>query len=176
VVHEQAVAFRSKLWQLHVDSRRAKQTTKVEDDGPDTVLGHLKSYDRSTSRESDVDASLPFKERIRPGMAVSWTPTKEYNLGGFWKGLNIAVVLCPAAGVGPTTRDTMGRSVDAALQGNKTVEGRDRRYLCALVTPGVMQGAYEVNLWRHVVLDVDCMDKELVLEYDSATRFYHLGV
>ena len=178
MIHEQAVAFRSKLWQLHVDSRRPKVQEVQEDDGPDTILGHLKKYDRSSSRDLDESsASIPFKDRIRPGMAVSWTPTKtEYNLGGFWKGLNIALILCPAAAAGPTTQDTMGRKVDTEFEGNKTQDGDDRRYLCAVVSPAVLNGAYEVSVWRYVVVDVDYMDAEVILEYDSATRFYHMVV
>ncbi|EFY99447.2 kinesin motor domain protein [Metarhizium robertsii] len=178
VIHEQAFAFRQKLWQLHVDSRRSKQKTQVdEDDGPDTVLSHLNKFDRSSSRELDaLTQSIPFKDRIRPGMAVSWTPTKEYDMGCSWEELNIALILCPAAAVGPTTQDTMGHRVDAGSVSNKMADGKYKRYLCAMVSPAVLPGAFEVSMWRYVVVDVDDMDKEVILEYDSATRFYHLAV
>ncbi|KAG8413896.1 hypothetical protein J3459_015056 [Metarhizium acridum] len=106
VIHEQAFAFRQKLWQLHVDSRRPKEKAQVEeDDGPDTVLGHLKKFDRSSSRDLDASTqSIPFKDRIRPGMAVSWKPTEEHDMGCFWEGPNIALILCPAAAVGQQLR------------------------------------------------------------------------
>lgn len=180
VIHEQAFAFRSKLWQLHVDSRRPKekaQGKEDEDDGPDSVLGHFKRFDRSSSRDLDGSAeSTPFKDRIRPGMAVSWTQKKNSYVGGFWTDLNIALILCPAAAVGPTTQDTQGRRVDAQFEGNKTADGKAKRYLCAMVLPAVFPGAFEVSVWRYVVVDVDDMEKEVILEYDSATRFYHLAV
>lgn len=109
-------------------------------------------------------------------MAVSWTPTKEYDMGCSWEELNIALILCPAAAVGPTTQDTMGRRVDAGSASNKMADGKYKRYLCAMVSPAVLPGAFEVSMWRYVVVDVDDMDKEVILEYDSATRFYHLAV
>ncbi|KAF5133969.1 Diatom spindle kinesin-1 [Metarhizium anisopliae] len=159
VIHEQAFAFRQKLWQLHVDTRRSKQKTQVEeDDGPDTVLSHLNKFDRSSSRELDaLTQYIPFKDRIRPGMAISWTPTKEYDMGCSWEEFNIVLILCPAAAVGLTTQDTMGRRVDAGSASNKMADGKYKRYLCAMVSPAVLPGAFEVSMWRYVVVDVDDM-------------------
>lgn len=174
---EQAIAFRSKYWQLHIDSRKSKATDDVvEDDGPDTVLGHLKKFDRSSSKEIDASASaLPFKDRIRPGMAISWSPPKNMPIG-FADGLKIALVLCPAAAAGSTSQDALGELVDPQATEHKDTDGKYKKYLCAMVTPAVLLGAYEVSMWRNLVIDVDDMDAEVTLEYDSATRFYHLAV
>ncbi|KAK2596647.1 hypothetical protein QQS21_006268 [Conoideocrella luteorostrata] len=176
VIHEQVTAFRSKLWQLHVDSRQQKTKDTAEDDGSDSVLAHLKNFDRSSSRDPDESAkSTPFKDRIRPGMTVSWTPPADYRMG-YYDGLQIAVVLCPAAAAGATSQDTMGRRVDVGSEDNRTASGQHKRFLCAMVSPAVLKGAYTVNLWRNVVIDVENMDGEVILEYDAATRFYHLAV
>lgn len=51
-----------------------------------------------------------------------------------------------------------------------------KRYLCAVMAPAMMDGAFELNIWRQVVVDVKDMERELLMEYDSATRFYHLTV
>lgn len=178
VTTEQAKAFRSKLWQMHVDSQRASQLadapSAAESAEPDTILGHLTLAERSSSRELDPKLSiLPFKERIRPGMVFSWTPPPNFPLG-LPSGMNLAMVLCPAGAAGHAARNVFGSQVGSASveQGEKKAQG----YLCALILPGLMSETYEINLWRQVVVDTEAMNAEVFLEYDPATRYYYMAV
>ncbi|KAH6647898.1 P-loop containing nucleoside triphosphate hydrolase protein [Truncatella angustata] len=150
---EEVRAVYSKLWQMHVDSQ------KVDGSSSKLLTGITSSRnpDRSTT-------ALPFKDRIRAGMVVRWR--QAYAQGfepkeslGVHKD-SLAVVLCPAATPKSTTTE------------NNSIA----RYSCAVVTPGAMTGSYEVNLWRQVVVDVEMMDKEVIMEYDPATRYYYVSV
>ncbi|KAL4780069.1 P-loop containing nucleoside triphosphate hydrolase protein [Aspergillus varians] len=145
VTEEQARAFHSKLWGLHVKSQRGAPTTT--DSAP---KNNLLAEEFSSSRETNPKkASLHFKDRIRPGMAIRWSPPDDFPMRS--PNQNLALVLSPAGDVG-------------------------KEYLCALVLPERLAQAYEVNLWRQVVVDVGAMDAEVLLEYDSATRYYYLTV
>lgn len=109
MIIEQAKAFRSKLWQMHVDSQRASQLedtpSAAESAEPATILGHLALAERSSSRELDPKLSiLPFKERIRPGMVFNWTPPPDFPLG-LPVGMNLAMVLCPADEAGHAAKN-----------------------------------------------------------------------
>ena len=165
---EQAKAFRSKLWQLHVDSQKAKSA-------PSSSAADLEGeiqLDRSSSKDPDPRSiAIPFKERIRPGMAVSWNPPAGSPMA--LPGMNMVVVLSAASAVGEDVRDALGTKV-------KTGEGatgeKEMRYLCAMVTPAVMSEAYGIHLWRQVVVDVEAMEAEVFLEYDIATRYYYLTI
>lgn len=180
---EQAKAFRSKLWQLHIDSQRASQQGQdipaTESFEPDTILGHLTMAERSSSREPDPKmANLPFKERIRPEMVVSWTPPADFALG-LPSGLDLVMVLCPSHAAGHAAKNVFGSRVDSAgVDQGKTMssEGGSKQYLCALIMPGLMSETYEVNLWRQVVVDTRAMNAGVCLEYDSAMRYYYIAV
>ncbi|RYP20475.1 hypothetical protein DL765_002774 [Monosporascus sp. GIB2] len=185
---EQAKAFRSKLWQMHIDSQRAGGTLNItetnpsESTEPDTMLGRLGPTSRLSSRDLDPTATaVPFKERIRPGMVVSWNQPPGHNLPlGMPDDLKLAVVLCSAEAVQGTVKDVLGNVVNPT-EGEHTdtnVNGTDSgaRYLCALVMPGLMAEAYELNLWRQIVIDVGMMEKEVILEYDAGTRYYYISV
>lgn len=50
------------------------------------------------------------------------------------------------------------------------------QYLCASVVPGQIAEAYELDLWRQLAINVDWMDKEIILEYDAGTRYYYISV
>ena len=165
---EQAAAFRSKLWQLHIDARQANATDPKTSEGVDTIIGYLNSMGRDSS--ADAEASGPFKERIRTGMVVVWRPPRGH-VASQHDGIKIVVVLCPAgeAGVDSVT-EFNGDKVNVA---GAAAAGS---YVCALVQPAVLHGAYELKMWRQVVVAKEWMDKEVVLEYDPATRFYHLAV
>lgn len=178
VTVEQAKAFRSKLWQLHVDSQRAAQQgdapSAAESDQPDTILGHLTMAERSSSRELDPNmATLPFKRRIRPGMVVSWTPPPDFPLG-LPGGMNLAMVLCPTNAAGNAAQNLFGHQIESSnLDQDET---KPEGYLCTLIMPGIMSETYEVNLWRQVVIEVGTMNAEVCLEYDPATRYYYIAV
>jgi len=191
VTTEQAKSFRSKLWQLHIDSQRPPARTSAgaagESTEEDTVLGHLNAM-RASSRElNPAIASLPFKERLRPGMVVSFRGPKfmwPVPPGDF----KMAVILCPADVLHPGVQDARGRMVNADAATREAEEkdprtGKDytttdndtgKRWLCALVFPGIIPEAYSVSLWRQMVLDEAWMDAEVFLEYDDATRYYFI--
>ena len=178
VTEEQVKAFHAKLWQLHVDSQRG--LTKPKNGTVSSRRQELLSMEYSSSREKKSDGNLhPFKDRIRPGMVVRWRPPADFPLRS--EKHNLAVIMCPQNAVGGQVRDILGNLV---RQSPLLVHNGDSpsdhslhsRYLCAMVLPGSLADTYEVSLWRQVVIDVDQMEDEVYLEYDHATRYYHISV
>ncbi|TVY92818.1 Diatom spindle kinesin [Lachnellula willkommii] len=182
----QAEVFRLKLWQMHNDSQqnsepskktiRSKPTTSTE---PNTTL-ELKS--RMSSRDLDpAPSKLPFKERLRPGMVVSYVMPLERGAAlGLPNDPKLAVLLCPEEAIQGSSKDALGEVVNPGEDGNVNTgkSGADNgdRYLCALLMPGQTPDAYELNLWRQIVIDVNSMDAEVHLEYDATTRYYYFSV
>lgn len=161
---EQARAFRSKLWQLHVASQTAMRS---RDAAKASHVDGIAMDKPSSSRERDHETSLrPFKERIRPGMVVSWTPRPGLPLAGE---TNKALILCPTEAVGGTVKDFLGDVVNV-----KAEPGKAKQYLCSMIVPGPMNETFVVNLWQQVVVDTDMMDSEVCMEYDAATRYYYI--
>lgn len=122
---------------------------------------------RSSSRDPNPAAKdVPFKERIRPGMVVSWTRPETEGEDMRDEGMAMGVILSllpdPASGDDVNSKENENDS--------------SRKYLCTLVTPAFMADAYDVNLWRQVVVDVEMMEKEVILEYDTWTRYYYICV
>ncbi|KAM5342357.1 hypothetical protein ACJ41O_013323 [Fusarium nematophilum] len=155
VTLEQATAFQSKFWRLHVDSQRPGTLRKQEIDKKEDAAAAAAAKTGSdgpaqkglSSRDPRPEMDqVHFKERLRPGMVVSWNPPDDspglYRLPG----RNLAVIL--------------------AAEGEKS-------YRCAVVVPAVMPGAFEVYLWQQVVAGVDVMEGEVLLEYDAGTRYYY---
>ena len=101
-------------------------------------------------------ADVPFKERIRPGMVISWTPPTNAPSYMQSASRNLAVVLSKEEAP-PESDETAGQTA----------------YRCALVAPGILPGAFDVGLWRQWVIPVDRMVAEVLLEYDAATRYYY---
>ncbi|KAJ6440615.1 kinesin motor domain-containing protein [Purpureocillium lavendulum] len=187
VTPEQATAFRSKLWQTHIDAQHSRSkgpsrggaaagSTQFPE-STNELLRFVSVADRSTSLEPQAEIrSLDFKKRIRPGMVVAWSHPDSYYIGSV-DGLSVAMILCPAAFAGNHgTVDARGDLIKADDAGNADANGQPARFLCAIITPAILPGAYDVNMWRQVSIDVDWMDKEILLEYDSATRFYYIAV
>ncbi|KAK2055706.1 P-loop containing nucleoside triphosphate hydrolase protein [Colletotrichum caudatum] len=176
VTPDQARAFQAKLWRLHVDSQkpstklpevRTKDDSLLEEDGRKTAMNQ-----EMLSSSADTDpkaAQIPFKERIRPGMVVRWSPPQKLPFGT--RGNNMVVVLSPLGAVRSNVRDVSGEFINDAT---KYDEGN--RYLCAMVLPGLMADSYELSMWRQVVVDVNQMEAEVLLEYDAATRYYYMTV
>jgi kinesin family protein 2/24 len=162
VTPEYARAFRSKLEQKHVDSQRPARDTKK-------AVSFLDRTDLLSSKDPDPkSASLPFTERIRPGMAVQWYPPQSFS-PVLPKVKNLAVVLCPVSGLKEIPSSAQHRP--EAVQSST-----ERQFLCAVVLPGGIPNSHTVSLWRQVVVDVEWMTAEVMLEYDAATRYYHLAV
>lgn len=175
VTPEQAVAFRSKLWQMHVDSRRGKSSKDLEKAGSSTTkfLDKIKDFDRSSSRDPIPErADIPFKERIRPGMTVIWDPPPKLSYGSPGT-MSMAVILCP---VWPGEPDLGYVLNHQHVQSSPVVEHDSQQYLCAIVSPGIMANSYQVDLWRHVVISKEQIKDEIILEYNSATRYYYISL
>ncbi|KAM7218872.1 hypothetical protein V8F06_005752 [Rhypophila decipiens] len=212
---EQAQAFQSKFWRLHFDSSH-RDSSKSGGDAPsntetpggsgttpalaaamesmteDEILAHrMERLESSEDIETDPAPanSVPFKERIRPGMVVRCN--FHYGDGSkYWRGAplihaadggsyNLFVVLCPAAAVGDRVRDVAGEKVKGSsedeLKGKDTDSGGEK-YLCSIVSPGLLPGSYVISLWRQVVVGTEDMDAEVLMEHDVATRYYYLTV
>lgn len=168
---EQTKAFRSKIWQLHVSARRRLLASGSSDTERNAV------YEQSSSREPDHSIALrPFKDRIRPGMVVKWTPRSDQ---GFPKtlagGTTKALVLCPTDAVESTVKDFLGNEVNTTRSdGGDT--GKSKRYLCSMITPGPMSETYVLRPWQQVVVDTEMMVAEVCMEYDEATRYYYMVI
>ncbi|KAF9874456.1 kinesin motor domain containing protein [Colletotrichum karsti] len=173
VTPDQARAFQSKFWRMHIDSQKssAKLADSKIDEAPKAKAQDTASRNQRLASSVDLDpdsAEVPFKERIRPGMVVRWSPPPGFS--GILEGLNMVVILCPQLVAGPNARDLDGNLV---LRENG-FESQGQKYLCAMVLPGFMADSYEISMWRQVVVGVDQMEAEVLLEYDSATRYYHV--
>lgn len=174
VTQEQAHAFQAKFWKMHVDSSKAAAAA-LPRPAPDaaakatagTARSRLELLDCSADPEPGADA-IPFKQRIRPGMVISWDPAGEYAMFSVGTGKSLASVLAPAGAVGDRVRDVLGGAVKS--------ESGDEKYLCALMTPAVLPGAYDLNLWRQVVVSAEQMESEVLMEWDTATRYYYRTV
>ncbi|KAK0654159.1 P-loop containing nucleoside triphosphate hydrolase protein, partial [Cercophora samala] len=182
VSSEQATAFRSKFWQLHVDNSRSSRD-HLDKEKSGTKQTRMERLDSSADIEGPPDAKdVPFKQRIRPGMVVSYRLLGEsqgQQLGGSQRGGMMGVVLSRAGAVGGRVRDVNGVVVNPQEDhGDGDGDGGKRgvRYLCSMVVPAILPGAYDVCLWRQVVVGVGEMEAEVVLEWDGATRYYYLTV
>jgi kinesin family protein 2/24 len=170
---------------MHIDLQHnnelSKMTTTSKQPSPasnSTLL--LKS--RVSSREANSARSdLPFKDRLRPGIVVSYSvsPEREAALG-LPDGIKLAVLLCPAEAADGDSKDVSGHAVNSKeaerLKNGENGVTNNRRYLCALMVSGQADDTYELSLWRQIVIDVGSMDKEIHMEYDSATRYYYVAV
>lgn len=171
---EHAKAFHAKLWKLHIDSQRnsaGKTTTANKKD--QTLCKDSSSEQYSSSRDPALDGQIDvpdFKERIRPGMVISWKPSAITSEAPLKQ--NLAVVLCPQLAEAAQAQEFLGFLGAQARQASQ----RGHRYLCATVSPGTLADTYEINMWRQIVVDVEDMEAEVLLEYDAATRYYHTTV
>jgi kinesin family protein 2/24 len=179
VKQEQAHVFRLKLWQLHIDSQHnesSKQNSKSKRSPA------LTSEGSNSSKELDPTRSkLPFKDRLRPGMVVSFKIPQDCKVSqGLPEGRKLAVLLCPVesstGGDKPLSEHTIHHGEAERNGGGESGPVDGRRYRCALLMPGQTDEAYELKLWRQIEIDVESMDMEVHVEYDSATRYYYLLV
>jgi kinesin family member 2/24 len=155
VTQQQAKALYDKLWRKHIDS----QTSSRREVAVDVVkqIGH------SSAVPAEV-AATPFQQRVRPGMVVRFKPYRDTGP------TNMAMVMCPDWAIETEIKNLRGEVVKVGTQ-----EG-PRKYLCALISPAIMTDAYDLSAWRQAVIAVEDMEEEMNLDYDAATRFYHLDV
>lgn len=125
-----------------------------------------------TDERTDENSSRDFLDRIHPGMAIKWTPSDELVVVA--PGADMAIILCPAAAAGPNARDIRGRPIEIDTEAKKGQKDHpSTRYLCALLKTSATPDAYELEIWRQVVIEVSQMKGEVLLRYDSSTRYYH---
>jgi kinesin family protein 2/24 len=149
VTLEQATAFQAKFWRLHIDSQRNKPKASQKEASSETEKDSAENKGLSSRDPRPEMAGVPFKERLRPGMVVSWNPADDTP--GFYRlpGRNLIMILSPDG---------------------------EESYRCAVTVPAIMPGAFEIYLWQQVVASVDTMEAEVLLEYDVGTRYYYENV
>ncbi|KXX79904.1 Kinesin-like protein Klp59C [Madurella mycetomatis] len=175
VSYEQGQAFQAKFWKLHVDSQRSSSglpaKTASKNIPTRSVAFRVELLDSSADPDPSA-ASTPFKERIRPGMVVSWNPPAEYASVAVGE-KSFAMVLCPAPAVSENVKDVRGIQVNP---GTAEIQANGEAYLCALVMPSLLPGSYGISPWRQVVVKVEQMEAEMLLEWDEASRYYYRTV
>jgi kinesin family protein 2/24 len=97
----------------------------------------------------------PFQERIRPGMFVRLVP------GASKAGLEGAEIFMIMLSSRPEDFDG---------------SGEERQFICAAVGPSIMTDAYELHVAIKDTLTVKDMAAEVLMEYDSATRYYYMDL
>ncbi|OAF58218.1 hypothetical protein VC83_06584 [Pseudogymnoascus destructans] len=101
-------------------------------------------------------SDVPFQERLRPGMMVRIKP----EFGGYTK---YYMILSP----------------DGAFE--KDAESREevmakRIYICAPVVDAVMSDAYNLVMEMPKQVAVDAMEAEVLMEWDSPTRYWFMTI
>ncbi|KAI1870176.1 hypothetical protein JX265_006346 [Neoarthrinium moseri] len=182
----QAGAFRSKIWQLHVDSQHGGSSlTKIvaksgDSTEAETTPGSFGSLNRWSSRDLNPNATgLPFQERIRPGMVVSLKQHPEStSIDSQPENTKMVVILCPSEAAPSDVKDRPGDMTNSKSNKQADMEEigdpRGKRFLCAMLMPGLTADAYELNIWSQAVIDVNMMEKEVIIEYDAGTRYYYV--
>ncbi|CAI4216058.1 unnamed protein product [Parascedosporium putredinis] len=127
------------------------------------VVGFRK--DSRHPMDSQVEA-IPFKQRIRSGMVVKWSSAPRDSTGT--SSSDLALVLCSTDS---KTCHSEGAS-DETTGGDHDREKKPR-YLCAKVVPGSTANAYEIRIWDQIIISDDMMEAEIILEYDTASRYYY---
>ncbi|KAL3422062.1 diatom spindle kinesin 1 (kinesin motor domain containing protein) [Phlyctema vagabunda] len=106
------------------------------------------------SQNKKEESSIPFKGRMRPGMYI------RVKARGYADPGTLVVILCPE---------------DAFAKEEKS-EAKQEAYVCAAVSPGLMMDAFEVSIAHQRVVKLDDMLEEIMMEYDSATRYYYMSI
>ncbi|EEQ32044.1 kinesin motor domain containing protein [Microsporum canis CBS 113480] len=136
---EQARAFFDKIWQLHVDSRS--------------------SNTKNATTNETKKPSIPFKERLKPGMFVRVTPQSPNDP------IQFLMLLAPEGAFDPTTTIAKHNG-----------DGCSSKYICAAVAPSIMIDAYELYVAQQRIVKIEDMEAEVLMEYDSAMRYYFITV
>lgn len=154
VNEQQARAFYDKIWCLHIDSRRGNSGKQPSDEQAVTAAVDQQKL-----------PTRPFYERIRPGMFVQLKcddPTRVH--------VSKFMIMAPKGAFDSAST----KAEKAAVAGREGASGQ--RYICALVLPSPMGDAYELDVKHQGVIGIDEMEKELLMEYDPASRCYYMTV
>ncbi|EZF19729.1 hypothetical protein H112_05315 [Trichophyton rubrum D6] len=136
---EQARAFFDKIWQLHVDSRSLKT--------------------KSAATSEPKKPTIPFKERLKPGMFVRVTPQSPNDP------IHFLMLLAPEGAFDQTR-----------VAAKENGDGCGSKYICAAVAPSIMVDAYELFVSQQRIVRIEDMEAEVLMEYDSAMRYYFMTV
>lgn len=89
----------------------------------------------------------------------------------------MVMIMSPATAMGSHVKDVQGNPISGPAEVEDiSQELSEEKYLCAAVSPGVMAEAYELSVWRQAVVDVAQMEGEVIMEYDSSTRYYYMAL
>ncbi|KAK8931546.1 Diatom spindle kinesin-1 [Metarhizium anisopliae] len=180
---EQVNFIRSKLWQMQLDSQHGSPGTSLDDpaglDGAN--LRGQRPTSRMLTRELNDPTTVPLRKRLRPGMIVSWNRSPSSDAGAsISDGSGMAVILCPVQNLDGTFIDGAANVVNPTRSVETGTQARNShgqgRYLCGQLTPGQVPESYELSLWHQIVIDVDVMEKEVIMEYDAQTRYYYVSL
>jgi kinesin family protein 2/24 len=150
ITPEHANHFYAKLWALHIDSRR------------------LNAGKKENGETGVAKPTVPFQDRLRTGMFVR---ASKSQLQGAHETSRIVMLLCPEGALLSTAR---GAHKYPSRRGGKWGEGR---YICAIVKAATaVEGAFEIDVHRQMIVTVADMEEELRIEYDSASRYYYITV
>ncbi|OBT44863.1 hypothetical protein VE00_05013 [Pseudogymnoascus sp. WSF 3629] len=101
-------------------------------------------------------SDVPFQERLRPGMVVRIKP----GFGGYTK---YYMILSPD---GAFEKDAQSREEIMAK----------KIYICAPVVDAVMADAYNLAMEMPKQVTVDAMEAEVLMEWDSPTRYWFMTI
>ncbi|KPM34562.1 hypothetical protein AK830_g12010 [Neonectria ditissima] len=178
VTSSQASAFQSKLWRMHTDAKgaRCKKTPSAANAAP---------AGRTTSKEPNVKVqSLPFANRIRPGMVVEYKPritgreTKKPNMGKSDTGepdVELVMVFSDMSAVDYATHVSLG-----APEHPRSRSWSQARitYMCARLIRNhpTAKSGYELQPWDTIAVDAKEMKREVIMAYDQPSRLYFLEI
>jgi kinesin family protein 2/24 len=142
VTKEQAYAFYSKLWRLHVDSRTE-------------IVNESKENEVLVPAAPDADVK-PFTERLKPGLFF-----RRIQRNGLSNIAPLLMVLAPEGSFDSgntiaTPKDGTERYVCAEV------------WPVSMMGPD----AYQLNVASQRLISKDDMVEEVSLEFDTATRYY----
>lgn len=157
---------------MHIDSQRSTPQGAESGAASDELSARFELFGLSSSRDSRSNAdAIPFTDRMRAGMVVVWEAPAKLRFGSD-DSINMVVVLCPATAFGPDLAHAAIETDDA--EERESLEAGT--FICALVSPGVLRDSYTVDLWRQILVKKSQMKAEVILEYDSATRYYYITI
>ncbi|KAG4413928.1 hypothetical protein IFR04_012943 [Cadophora malorum] len=169
VTEQQARAFYDKLWRLHIDSRKALNSTATKSKG---ALG------KATDSQGNVvegegekcSTKLPFQQRLRQGMFIERKMSSQY--------LSKFMIMCPVGAfptpISSSTSTSQGSNPKTSIAPTGIELKDGRKFICALVLPSPMGDAYELDVTRQYEVAVDEMEREFEMEYDASSRCYYI--